>query len=169
MTGASEASLGVRTRIDCRDAAPKNRSQIQAETAVASTPALSGGWVRAKPILGNQRPSGGQGVPQLTWKHALLGIFPPWHTATMLIDWTSDFSTWLDSVEEAGGPPLEWAIALLADLQDLAEPPTQETPTLKRVSRHDVTRCGAWRTPMTATLPSASSSGSLTKATLLSR
>ena len=87
----------------------------------------------------------------------------------MLIDWTSDFSTWLDSVEQAGGPPLEWAIALLADLQDLAEPPTQETPTLKRVSRHDVTRCGAWRTPMTATLPSASSSGSLTKATLLSR
>lgn len=36
-------------------------------------------------------------------------------------------------VEEAGGPPLEWATALLADLQDLPEPPTQETATLKRV------------------------------------
>ena len=34
-----------------------------------------------------------------------------------------------------GRPPLEWAIALLADLQDLAEPPTQETPTLKRVQQ----------------------------------
>lgn len=68
-------------------------------------------------------------------KHALLGIVPPWHTVAVLIDWTSDFSTWLDSVEEAGGPPLEWAIALLAELQDLAEPPTQETPTLKRVQQ----------------------------------
>jgi hypothetical protein len=83
----------------------------------------------------------------------------------MLIDWTSDFSTWLDSVEEAGGPPLEWAIALLADLQDLAEPPTQETPTLKRVQQ--ARRHPLWRLahPMTATLPSVSSSGSLRRAT----
>jgi len=61
----------------------------------------------------------------------------------MLIGWTSDFSTWLDSVEEAGGPPLEWAIALLADLQDLPEPPTHETATLKRVQearRHPLRR-----------------------------
>ena len=53
----------------------------------------------------------------------------------MLIDWTSEFSTWLDSVEMAGGSPLEWATALLADLQDLPEPPTQETATLKRLQQ----------------------------------
>lgn len=51
----------------------------------------------------------------------------------MLIDWTSEFSTWLDSVETTGGPALEWATALLADLQDLPEPPTQETATFKRL------------------------------------
>ena len=61
----------------------------------------------------------------------------------MLNDWTSDFSNWLDSVEEAGSPPLEWATALLADLQELSEPPTQETATLKRV-RHS-RRHTLWR------------------------
>lgn len=61
----------------------------------------------------------------------------------MLIDWTSEFDDWLTHVEEAGGPVLEWTTTLLAELQDLAEPPADETPTLKRVRqarRHQLWR-----------------------------
>jgi hypothetical protein len=42
-----------------------------------------------------------------------------------------------------GGPAVEWATALLAELQDLPAPPRQETATLKRVRqarRHELWR-----------------------------
>ncbi|MFN0281921.1 MAG: hypothetical protein ACKVZ6_08120 [Kineosporiaceae bacterium] len=61
----------------------------------------------------------------------------------MLIDWTGEFGRWLDAVELQGGPALEWATALLAELQDLPAPPRQETATLKRVRqarRHELWR-----------------------------
>jgi hypothetical protein len=90
--------------------------------------------VRAKPRL--------SGSALLLWAGGAIADIETclaWHSPSVAYccnaDWTSDFSTWLDSVEEAGGPPLEWSIALLAELQDLAEPPTQETPTLKRVQQ----------------------------------
>jgi len=61
----------------------------------------------------------------------------------VLIDWTGEFGRWLDAVELQGGPALEWATALLAELQDLPAPPGQETATLKRVRqarRHELWR-----------------------------
>jgi hypothetical protein len=61
----------------------------------------------------------------------------------VLIDWTGEFGRWLDTIELQGGPALEWATALLAELQDLAAPPRQETATFKRVRqarRHELWR-----------------------------
>jgi hypothetical protein len=51
----------------------------------------------------------------------------------VLIDWSGEFGRWLDRVEEQGGPALTWTLALLAELQGLPCPPTQESATFKRV------------------------------------
>lgn len=61
----------------------------------------------------------------------------------MLIDWTGEFGRWLDGVEEQGGSALEWAAALLGELQDLPSAPVEDTATLKRVRqarRHQLWR-----------------------------
>lgn len=61
----------------------------------------------------------------------------------VLIDWTTDFGSWLDALEETGGPALEWAVALLAELQDLPAPPQDESATFKRIRqsrRHELWR-----------------------------
>lgn len=65
--------------------------------------------------------------------YSLEGIVLGWHTGGVLIDWTGEFGRWLDEVEKRGGAPLTWALALLAELQDLPGPPTQESATFKRV------------------------------------
>lgn len=68
----------------------------------------------------------------------------------MLIDWTAEFGRWLDTAEVKGGPALEWATALLAELQDLPAPPRDETATLKRVRqvrRHELWRLAHPTTP----------------------
>jgi hypothetical protein len=60
-----------------------------------------------------------------------------------LIDWAGEFGRWLDCLEDQGGPGLGWAVALLAELQDLTSPPTEENATFKRVRqarRHELWR-----------------------------
>ena len=60
-----------------------------------------------------------------------------------MIDWTGEFGRWLDRIEDQGGPGLGWAVALLAELQDLTRPPTEESATFKRVRqarRHELWR-----------------------------
>jgi hypothetical protein len=61
----------------------------------------------------------------------------------VLIDWTAEFGRWLDRIEEEGGPALEWAVALLAELQDLSGPPPQDGTTFKRV--REARRYELWR------------------------
>jgi hypothetical protein len=58
----------------------------------------------------------------------------------MLIDWSSEFNTWLDELErraDAGQPraqeQLDLVTAQLDYLEDLKAPPADDTPTLKRV------------------------------------
>lgn len=68
----------------------------------------------------------------------------------MLIDWTSEFDRWLTELERRAGAghdraqeQLDIVSAQLDYLQDLKEPPEDETPALKRVrqsGRHPVWR-----------------------------
>lgn len=68
----------------------------------------------------------------------------------MLIDWSSEFDRWLTELERQAATgrrradeQLDLVNAMLEYLQDLKEPPTDDTPTLKRVRqsrRHPVWR-----------------------------
>ncbi|SNT60699.1 hypothetical protein SAMN05421812_112163 [Asanoa hainanensis] len=58
----------------------------------------------------------------------------------MLIDWSSEFNTWLTQLEGRASDgdaralaQLDLVNAQLEYLQDLKEPPTDDTPTLRRV------------------------------------
>ncbi|GAA0526948.1 hypothetical protein GCM10010172_04390 [Paractinoplanes ferrugineus] len=58
----------------------------------------------------------------------------------MLIDWSSNFGSWLDLLEsqaDAGQPGaqerLDIVLAQLSYLQELKDPPEADTPTLRRV------------------------------------
>lgn len=57
----------------------------------------------------------------------------------MLIDWSDEFSTWLDRLEEdAGSDPvsarrLDYVTAELQLLQELTDPPTEDVASLRRV------------------------------------
>ena len=68
----------------------------------------------------------------------------------MLIDWSSEFNTWLDELErrtDAGQgqarDQLDLVTAQLDYLQELKAPPTDDTPTLKRVRQSG--RYQVWR------------------------
>jgi len=68
----------------------------------------------------------------------------------VLIDWSSEFDRWLTELERrsAGGQgraaeQLDLVAAQLGYLQDLKEPPTEDTPTLKRVRQSG--RYQVWR------------------------
>ncbi|WP_229072239.1 hypothetical protein [Actinoplanes sp. DH11] len=68
----------------------------------------------------------------------------------MLIDWSSEFDTWLTELERRAAAghsrahdQLDLVNAMLEYLQDLKEPPVNDTPTLRRVrqsGRHQVWR-----------------------------
>jgi hypothetical protein len=68
----------------------------------------------------------------------------------VLIDWSSAFDGWLSELERRAGEgharsseQLDLVNAMLEYLQDLKEPPTDETPTLKRVRQSR--RYQVWR------------------------
>jgi hypothetical protein len=68
----------------------------------------------------------------------------------VLIDWSSEFDSWLTELERRAAEghgradaQLDLVNAMLDYLQDLKEPPTDDTPTLKRVRqshKHQVWR-----------------------------
>ena len=61
----------------------------------------------------------------------------------MLIDWTSDFDRFLDRIEQEGGQRLDILTALLSVLQELDEPPSTESASLRRVRQSQ--RYPLWR------------------------
>lgn len=72
------------------------------------------------------------------------------YIGAVLIDWSTDFDRWLTELERrvAAGydraqDRLDIVTAQLEYLQDLKEPPTDDTPTLKRVSQSG--RYQVWR------------------------
>jgi hypothetical protein len=61
----------------------------------------------------------------------------------VLVDWSSEFSQWLDAIENKGGRALEVATALLEALMELPAKPDEESATFKRVRqarRHELWR-----------------------------
>lgn len=68
----------------------------------------------------------------------------------VLVDWSSEFNTWLDELERRADAAqhraqdqLDLVTAQLAYRQDLKVPPTDDTPTLKRVRQSG--RYPVWR------------------------
>lgn len=87
----------------------------------------------------------------------------------VLIDWLKDFDDHLTRLEESSDPTdqqrLRLLLAELTILQNLDQPPTDDTPSLKRVRqsrRHAnpaATRSGASHTPTETESPSDGSCG----------